>query len=67
MDGKEIEVCYLARVEGQADINVKVTPSGDTKAQFAVFEPIRFFEAFLIGRKYNEVHELTSRICGICL
>jgi coenzyme F420-reducing hydrogenase alpha subunit len=66
MDDKEIEVCYLARVEGQGDINVKVTPKGDAKAQFAVFEPIRFFEAFLVGRKYHEVHEIASRICGIC-
>lgn len=64
--GKKVEVCYVARVEGQADINVEVTSTGDARAQFAVFEPIRFFEAFLVGRKYHEVHELTSRICGIC-
>ncbi len=66
MGGKEIKVCYVARVEGQGDINVEVTSTGDATAQFAVFEPIRFFEAFLIGRKYHEVHEITSRICGIC-
>lgn len=65
-DAKKVEVCYVARVEGQGNINVEVTSTGDTKAEFAVFEPIRFFEAFLIGRKYHEVHELASRICGIC-
>jgi coenzyme F420-reducing hydrogenase alpha subunit len=64
--GKKVEVCYMARVEGQGGINVEVSSTGNAKAQFAVFEPIRFFEAFLIGRKYNEVHELASRICGIC-
>ncbi len=64
--GKKIEVCYLPRVEGQADINVEVTNTGDVNAQFAVFEPMRFFEAFLEGRKYHEVHEIASRICGIC-
>jgi len=63
---KKVEVCYIARVEGQGTINVEVTSSGDTSAQFAVFEPIRLFEAFLVGRKYHEVHELASRICGIC-
>lgn len=63
---KKVEVCYIARVEGQGAINVEVTSSGNTSAQFAVFEPIRLFEAFLIGRKYYEVHELASRICGIC-
>lgn len=64
--GKKVEVCYVARVEGQGAINVEVTSSGNARAQFAVFEPIRFFEAFLVGRKYHEVHELASRICGIC-
>jgi len=63
---KKVEVCYIARVEGQGTINVEVTSSGNTSAQFAVFEPIRLFEAFLVGRKYHEAHELASRICGIC-
>jgi len=65
-DAKKIEVCYVARVEGQADIRVEVANTGETKAEFAVFEPIRFFEAFLVGRKYHEAHEITSRLCGIC-
>jgi len=63
---RKVEVRYIARVEGQGAINVEVTSSGNTSAQFAVFEPIRLFEAFLVGRKYHEVHELASRICGIC-
>ncbi|MGD0331205.1 MAG: Ni/Fe hydrogenase subunit alpha [Nitrososphaeria archaeon] len=57
---------YVARVEGQAGINVEVTGAGEASAQFKVFEPMRFFEAFLVGRRYHEVHELASRICGIC-
>jgi coenzyme F420-reducing hydrogenase alpha subunit len=63
---KKINVCYVTRVEGQAAINVEVAGTGQAKAEFAVFEPIRFFEAFLVGRMYDEVHELTSRLCGIC-
>jgi coenzyme F420-reducing hydrogenase alpha subunit len=66
VSAKKIEVCYVARVEGQADVRVEVAGTGETKAEFAVFEPIRFFEAFLAGRRYNEVHEITSRLCGIC-
>jgi coenzyme F420-reducing hydrogenase alpha subunit len=66
IDAKKIEVCYVARVEGQADVRVEVRNSGEVRAEFAVFEPIRFFEAFLAGRKYDEVHEITSRLCGIC-
>jgi coenzyme F420-reducing hydrogenase alpha subunit len=35
-------------------------------AELSIFEPPRFFEAFLRGRGYDEVPDITSRICGIC-
>ena len=31
-----------------------------------IFEPPRFFEAFLRGRAYTEPPDITARICGIC-
>ncbi len=31
-----------------------------------IFEPPRFFEAFLRGRSMTELPDLTARICGIC-
>lgn len=62
---KIVKVDYIPRVEGQGELKIKV--KGDAaEVEFAVYEPPRFFEAFLIGRKFNEIHELTSRICGIC-
>ncbi len=67
MKSTKVNVCYVARVEGQGAINVEVTPKGEVKrSEFAIFEPMRFYEAFLRGRMFSEVHELTSRICGIC-
>ncbi len=35
-------------------------------AELQIYEPPRFFEAFLRGRQYTEVTDITSRICGIC-
>jgi len=35
-------------------------------AVFSIFEPPRFFEAFLRGRGYEEAPDITARICGIC-
>lgn len=67
MTEKTISVDYIARVEGQGAINIDITKDGKVKQlQLKIFEPPRFFESFLIGRKYDEVMELTSRICGIC-
>ncbi len=34
--------------------------------ELRIFEPPRFFEAFLRGRSYTEVPDITARICGIC-
>ena len=31
-----------------------------------IFEPPRFFEAFLRGRAFTEPPDITARICGIC-
>jgi coenzyme F420-reducing hydrogenase alpha subunit len=67
MAEKKINVDYIARVEGQGAINIELNKNGKIKnLQFNIFEPPRFFESFLIGRKYDELMELTSRICGIC-
>lgn len=60
-----IDVPYIARVEGKGAINIFIS-DGELKGQISLYEPPRFFESFLVGRKYDEVMELTSRICGIC-
>jgi len=62
-----IDVNYLARVEGRGALNVRIAKDGKVKdLKFRIYEPPRFFESFLIGRRYDELMELTSRICGIC-
>lgn len=63
---REIQVGYIARVEGQGSLEIKVASGNIEELRFGIFEPPKFFEAFLIGRHCSEAHELTSRICGIC-
>ncbi|MGZ4725924.1 MAG: Ni/Fe hydrogenase subunit alpha [Ilumatobacteraceae bacterium] len=36
------------------------------QVQLRIYEPPRFFEAFLRGRAYTEPPDITARICGIC-
>ena len=66
MKNKTISVDYLARVEGEGGIFVKVKDGRVSDVQMKIFEPPRFFEAFLRGRHYSEVPDITARICGIC-
>ncbi|MCW4021217.1 MAG: Ni/Fe hydrogenase subunit alpha [Candidatus Bathyarchaeota archaeon] len=67
MNGKSITVDYISRVEGQGALNIGISAEGDVKeVQLRIFEPPKFFESFLVGRRFDEAMELTSRICGIC-
>lgn len=66
MKNGSIRVDYLARVEGEGALLVKVKNKKVTDVKFRIFEPPRFFEAFLRGRDYSEVPDITARICGIC-
>lgn len=66
MTRKTIKVGYLARVEGEGALNVVVRDGVVQRAQLSIFEPPRFFEAFLRGRGFVEAPDITSRICGIC-
>jgi len=63
---KTIKVDYLARVEGEGALFVKYDDNGVQDVKLKIFEPPRFFEAFLRGRDYMESPDITSRICGIC-
>lgn len=66
MKTKTIKVDYLARVEGEGALLIKLKNDEVTDVKLKIFEPPRFFEAFLRGRKYDEAPDITARICGIC-
>ena len=61
-----IKVGNLARVEGEGGIYVRVKGGKVQEVRLNIFEPPRFFEAFLRGRRFDEAPDITARICGIC-
>ncbi len=63
---KTIKVGALTRVEGEGAFKVVVRDGRVTSAELNIFEPPRFFEAFLRGRALTEAPDITARICGIC-
>ncbi|MBI3894080.1 MAG: Ni/Fe hydrogenase subunit alpha [Candidatus Wallbacteria bacterium] len=63
---RTVKVDYLARVEGEGALDLVLRDGQVTEARLRIFEPPRFFEAFLRGKDRADVPDLTSRICGIC-
>jgi sulfhydrogenase subunit alpha len=66
MSSKTMKVDVLARVEGEGSLLIKIKDHHVADAKLVIFEPPRFFEAFLRGRKFSEAPDITARICGIC-
>jgi len=64
---RTLRVGSLARVEGEGAMHVRFDRAGRVeRARLEIYEPPRFFEAFLRGRDYAEAPDITARVCGIC-
>ncbi len=63
---RRIETGYLARVEGEGAMVVRVRGDEVLGVELRIFEPPRLFEALLRGRALGEAPDITARICGIC-
>jgi coenzyme F420-reducing hydrogenase alpha subunit len=66
MSERTIKVDYLTRVEGEVAMWIRIRNKQVTDVKLKIFEPPRFFEAFLRGRSFLEAPDITARICGIC-
>jgi coenzyme F420-reducing hydrogenase alpha subunit len=63
---REIRTDYLARVEGEGGMLVRLDSDRVEEVQLRIYEPPRFFEALLRGRPFTDAPDVTARICGIC-
>ena len=63
---RALTVGSLARVEGEGAMHVRVEQGRVRDVRLEIYEPPRFFEAFLRGRAFTEPPDITARICGIC-
>lgn len=63
---RTIRVEALSRVEGEGGMTVRLRDGAVESVELKIYEPPRFFEAFLRGRSPHEVPDIVARICGIC-
>jgi coenzyme F420-reducing hydrogenase alpha subunit len=63
---RTIRVGALARVEGEGALEVRFRNGRPADVKLRIYEPPRFFEALLRGRRFSEAPDITARICGIC-
>ncbi|MFL1897820.1 Ni/Fe hydrogenase subunit alpha [Streptomyces tauricus] len=61
-----LRVGSLSRVEGEGALRLRVRGDRVEEARLRIYEPPRFFEAFLRGRAHTEPPDITARVCGIC-
>ncbi|MBC8495303.1 Ni/Fe hydrogenase subunit alpha [archaeon] len=62
----KITLNHITKVEGHANLDVEIENGNLTKCELGAVEGARFFEGLVVGRKYDDIKEITSRICGIC-
>jgi coenzyme F420-reducing hydrogenase alpha subunit len=63
---RTLRVEVLARVEGEGALDLRLQDGRLTDLKLRIYEPPRFFEGFLRGRRGDEAPDITARICGIC-
>jgi len=57
---------HITRVEGHGNIVINIKKGRIEELRMDIVESPRFFEAMVLGRNWDEVAHITSRICGIC-
>jgi len=63
---QDIHIPTLARVEGEGALTVRLKDGAIHDILLNIYEPPRCFEGFLQGRYFQDVPDITARICGIC-
>lgn len=56
----------ITRIEGHANIKINVKDRKLESIKLDVLTPPRLFEKLIVGRHFNDVPTIVSRICSIC-
>ncbi len=62
----DIKISKLSKIEGHADLDIKIKDGKVENVELRVMENMRFFNQAVRGQSYNNVAQIVSRICGTC-
>ncbi|MFZ4856619.1 MAG: Ni/Fe hydrogenase subunit alpha [Desulfuromonadaceae bacterium] len=63
---RTITINRMSRVEGHGNIKIRIQDGTLEEARWEVVETPRFFEAMLVGKRWENAPWISGRICGIC-
>ena len=63
---RTITINRMSRVEGHGNIKIRIQDGNLEEARWEVVETPRFFEAMLVGKRWENAPWISGRICGIC-
>ncbi len=64
--GNRITIDPITRLEGHGKIEIFLNEAGEVDNAYLQVPELRGFEQFCVGRKAEDMPQLTSRICGVC-
>jgi len=63
---RRITIDPVTRLEGHGKIEIFLDDQGEVENAYLQVPELRGFEQFCVGRKAEDMPQLTSRICGVC-
>jgi F420-non-reducing hydrogenase large subunit len=61
-----ITIDPITRLEGHGKVEIFLDAQGEVENAYLQVPELRGFEQFCVGRKAEDMPQLTSRICGVC-
>lgn len=66
MHTQDITIDHISKVEGRANLHVKIKDKKVEKVEFQIAEYKRFYTWAIKGKNINALPQMVSRICGTC-
>jgi len=63
---REVTIDPITRLEGHGKITIFLNEAGNVENAYLQVPELRGFERFCVGRKAEDMPQITSRICGVC-